>query len=344
MTDSLENTPRVLGAGAYALVFRPPLKILDKIPLNVANADTVGKVMLCERKCVLEEWRVSRLLHQIDPKQRWFIYPIRLTKVFFAEIENATGEHLEGYRDHEVLNQFIMPYAGETLRVLSTNMSIQLVLQHYTRIARSIHLLLTKDIIHQDIHDKNLTILCNKCHILDFGMAVTASTFYTDKNEMFQDHMYAINPPEYRLINEAFLSKFVIPKDAISFEQSLLARYLNVPDTDLDFLFKSHSYYNAYAEQHQYMVLCTRHKKYMHLNSMKSHKTVDTYALGVLLLKALLTSKGIDSELKRKMEITIQHIMHPNPQARLSGKALVRSLLLLNSTTSCLTYLSLLCK
>lgn len=345
--SSLDSTPRVLGTGTYAVVFRPPLRILDKIPLNVANADTVGKVMLCERKCVLEEWRVSRLLHHIDPKQRFFIYPIRLTKVFLQDVENAAGEHygIEGHhQDHSILNQFIMPYAGEALRKLSANMSVQLMFRHYTRVAKSIHLLLTKDIIHQDIHDKNLTVLSNKCHILDFGMAVTTNTFYTDNNEMFQDHIYAINPPEYRLMNEVFTNQFANPKEAIRFEQSLLARYLNVPDTDLDFIFKTHSYYIAYAVQHQYMVLCTRHKKFIHLNNLNCHKTVDTYALGVLLLKVLLTSKEIDLELKRKMETMIQHIMHPNPQARLSGKALVKSLLLLNNTKSCFAYLSLLCK
>lgn len=344
-----ENTPKVLGTGTYAVVFRPPLQILDKIPLNIANADTVGKVMLCERTCVLEEWRVSRLLHQIDPKQRWFIYPIRLTKVFLQEVEAASGTHYGHYgnQGHCILNQFIMPYAGETLRKLNATMGVQLLLGHCVRVAKSIHLLLTKDIIHQDIHDKNLTVLSNKCHILDFGMAVTVSTFYTDKNEMFQDHIYAINPPEYRLINEAFLNKFANPKDAISFEQSILARYLNVPDTDLDFIFKSHSYYIPYAVQHQYMVLCTRHKKFNHLNNMNCHKTVDSYALGVLLLKILLKSKEIDFELKRKMETIIEHIMHPNPQARLSGKALVKSILSLTTTTNCITcitYLSLLCK
>jgi serine/threonine protein kinase len=343
--SSLDNTPRVLGTGTYAVVFRPPLRILDNIPFNVATVDTVGKVMLCERKCVLEEWRVSRLLHQIDPKQRWFIYPIRLTKVFLQEVKDATGEHY-GLGDHCIVNQFIMPYAGETLRRLSANMDVQLVLGHYVRVAKSIHLLLTKDIIHQDIHDKNLTVLSNKCHILDFGMAVTASTFYTDNNEMFNDHIYAINPPEYRLINEVFINKFPIPKDAISFEQSLLARYLSVPDTDLDFIFKTHSYYTSYAAQHQYMVLCTRHKKFMHMKTMNCHKTVDSYALGVLLLKVLLKSKGIDLEMERKMETIIEHIMHPNPQERLSGKALVKSLLSLTNT-SCFTYithLSLLCK
>jgi serine/threonine protein kinase len=341
-----ENTPRVLGTGTYAVVIRPPLEILDKIPLNLVHIDTVGKIMLCERKCVLEEWRVSRLLYQIDPKQRWFIYPIRLTKVFLEEVETATGEQY-GYEKHEILNQFIMPYAGETLRKLNADMGVQCVLGHYVRVAKSIQVLLKKDIIHQDIHDKNLTVLDNKCHIIDFGMAVTTNTFYTDNNEMFQGHIYAINPPEYRLINEAFLNKFANPKEAISFEQSLLARYLNVPDTDLDFIFKAHSYYTSYATQHQYMVLCTRHKKFIHLKTMNCHTTVDSYALGVLLLKVLLKSKGIDFELKRKMETIIEHIMHPNPQARLSGKALVKSILSLTNTTSCftyITYLSLLCK
>lgn len=347
------ETPEVLGAGTYAVVFRPPLKILDNIPVHIITGDTVGKVMLCEQLCVCEEWRISRLLFQLDPKQRFFIYPIRLTKVCLQEFETATGEH---YLDKSsgsgsgILNQFIMPYAGETLRTLISSVPIDDSLRHCVRIANAIFTLLKRDIIHQDIHDKNLTILNNKCHIIDFGMAATASTYYSERNEMFQNHMYPINPPEYRLANESFTNMFPLPKDAIKFEQVLLARYLNVSESNLDFLFATHAYYIAYAVQHQYMILCTRHKKFAQLQSLNSHKTVDNYALGVLMLKILLKSKEIDLELKRKMETIIQQIMHPNPQARLSGKAVVKSLESLESlefldkSRNCITYLSLLCK
>lgn len=344
------ETPEKLGEGTYAVVFRPPLKVLDNIPVHIITPDTVGKVMLCEPFCVFEEWRISRLLFQLDPKQRFFIYPIRLTRVLLQEFETATGEHYlyeNSGCGYDILNQFIMPYAGETLRTLISSVPIEGFLRHCVRIANSICTLLKLDIIHQDIHDKNLTVLNNKCHIIDFGMAATVNTYYSERNEMFQNHMYPINPPEYRFVNDSFTNMFPLPKEAIKFEQVLLARYLNVSESDLDFLFATHSYYTAYAVQHQYMILCTRHKKFAHLQSMNSHKTVDTYALGVLMLKILLKSKEIDLELKRKMETIIQHIMHPNPKARLSGKAVVKSIESLESldkSRNCIRYLSLLCK
>ena len=213
------TTYNLIGSGSYGYVFHPPINYHVR-----DNHKYVGKVVdydsednIC--KYVESEIRHYEVLRRIDPNFSFLIYPILTSQLLIKDIKTSTKHSLKFLKTkpkNSKIVQMIMPYGGVSLNSYlhscgKSGLSFRRALSIVYDLLLGVALLQQNNICHQDIKLNNITYdpITGNARIIDFGMAVTKDEFYTS-NWMFQSHKYAVNPPEYRLLNIPNLIKYTV--------------------------------------------------------------------------------------------------------------------------------------
>lgn len=282
-----------IGSGSFGTVFWPPISHDDPA--------LVGKVMVSDFKegnfhDTDIEWSFKKTLFDIDPSQEHFVYPVEKREITLTQYNNFANKPLVTTNSSVRVSgcakmvELLMPYGGYSLRwqVQRNYFALKAALEYSLQAAQNIKLLQFHDLIHLDIHLGNLVAnTTNKCRLIDFGLMMSSKSFYTLANHLWGD-IYAVSPPEFRLIQA---KKKRIHN--IASERNLLIQYIETDTDIITYMFNSPEYKQSYASLKQEMdnlSIPNKNKKndrLQFLKSLNSHEKVDTYGLGVAMLELL---------------------------------------------------------
>jgi serine/threonine protein kinase len=300
---------RAIGSGSYGTVFAPPINMI-----NNKLDDLVGKVLFTENDSdITQEWDVSQYLREIDPDNQYFIYPLSKTQLTVQEYNKYAKKPLMHTNPSNELTQFVMKNGGQSIRSIARKQSLSFtsIANCVLEIAQCIKVLQTNHFIHQDIHPGNIVRKDGKHRLIDFGMMITSSQYYTPFN-MLLDAEYAISPPEYRLLQYDRQKK-----NTLQYEQNLLAKYVGINIDDLNDIFKNRYFILSY----NYLVKSLKDNKDCHsyLKSKKSYYKADVYSLGVSLIELLsyLDEQSVPREVAPQLSFLIVRMLMPHPENRI---------------------------
>jgi serine/threonine protein kinase len=206
--------------GAFGCVFDyiPCASSPDKL-----DQSKVSKVFLDPEEAQ-KEWDVTRVLAGIDPEQQSFVYPthickthVRTVKTNDANRECSVMKYFGPLDQDDELEQIIMNKANMNLfdyleRHKKGHLTKLEVLMLLENIFKSVKLLLTNELVHQDIKTKNVLITgcidsrkCNIARLADFGWMKTFKTFYIN-NDMWNKTYYIASPEMVYASPEMFVA------------------------------------------------------------------------------------------------------------------------------------------
>lgn len=311
-----------IGSGSYGTVFAPPIN------MNNNTDNFVGKVLLTDNhRDITQEWDASECLREIDPDNKYFIYPLQKTQLSIQEYNKYAKKQLKYIEPSKQLTQFIMKNGGQSIRCIAkkTNLSFTSIVQCVLEIAQCIKLLQKNKLIHQDIHPGNIVRKDGRHRLIDFGMMITSSEYYTSFNMLLNEE-YAISPPEYRLLQYDRQKK-----NNIKYEQNLLAKYVGINNEDLNDIFHNRYFIMSYNYLVNSLKDCEDPCSY--LKQKKSYNKADVYSLGVCLIEMLsyLDEQGVPPEVGPQLSFLIVRMLMPHPENRIDIDTMIEKFTTINN-------------
>lgn len=298
-----------IGSGAYGTVFAPPINVTNNI-----TDDFVGKVLLPDNhQDITQEWEAGECLRKIDPESKHFIYPLAKTQLTIQEYNKYAKKQLKCSNPSQQLTQFIMKNGGQSIRNIArqTNLSFANIVKCVLDTAHCVRILQKNKLIHQDIHLGNIVKKDGKHRMIDFGMMITSSQYYTPLNILL-DKEYAISPPEYRLLQYDRQKK-----NNIKYEQKLLAKYVGINSEDLNDIFNNKYFIISF----NYLVNSLKENEdpCSYLKQNNSYNKADVYSLGVCLIEMLsyIDEQSVPLEVAPQLSFLIVRMLMPHPENRI---------------------------
>lgn len=327
---------RFLGSGTYGCVIHPPL--IDQnsgIDMDIH----VGKVMDVEEgneeRYANEELEASEILRDIDPEQEYFIYPlfksyVRVQDVIHS-VQNIDCDFLKKKNKQDQLPQLIMKYGGIPLQthlkvtykthgLLSRRKMIDLLIPLFKGVGR----LIENKCAHQDIKMNNIIVDDEHVRLIDFGLLVDNHKFYNE-NVMFENQKYAVNPPEYRMLNCVNLDEMScskISKDEIDLMKSYIKTFWKLDPLWLSYYGIGNTIYLASFRKMRNALLekKTIEERIQVLKEMDTIAKSDLYSIGFLLLQVsslMLPPNEDRPDAVRYYKLLVHGLLHPCPEYRL---------------------------
>lgn len=309
-----------VGSGSYGVVFRPPLGSND--------SNMVGKVIFTgDNTEVKREWFNTKAIKKIDPEQNYFLYPTKKEEINVTEYNKYAKTPFENTR-YRTLIQFTIKDGGMSLYKYQFK-SFNQVLIYVLQVAQGIQVMLQNNIVHLDIHLGN--IMSNdldSCKIIDFGLSKTSKTFYSHLNFLWSIE-YAVNPPEFRLIQ----SKHKEIHNLVA-EKGLLAKYLSDDSSYLDYVYMNPVFIQSFNDLHTSIVSLEDNgrpnKKVTleYLKSINSHETTDVYGLGIAMIKIITTTDYPEVSVDTYIKVwdIITNMIMPHPKDRMSVETVINEI------------------
>lgn len=229
-----QKAGKFVGKGAYGCGFAPSLRCAgDTKPGEFSK--------LMELKYANEEYAVRSLLEPIDPKQIFFLYPLKLCKptpdlepllnrnTTFKNLRNC---HIISINDPKARLIFYQN-GGPDLSIIEN-----LPAQDYgdffaemSQLLQGLRLLHSHNICHLDIKPENLVVKAEggsfHFRYIDFGFAINTATPFVPKKVYTNN--YSIWPPEMRHINKLTAERipdFDKIQGVVGSDKNLLREYL----------------------------------------------------------------------------------------------------------------------
>lgn len=325
-----------LGSGTYGCVVYPPL--IDP-ECGIEKVGNVGKIMDveegCEDRYADEEMQASEVLKDIDPEQRYFIYPFCKSYVqvrdVMTQVAGIKCEFLSKKNQKDQLPQLIMRHWGMPLQKYIVRkfrscgpFSRHEMITFMMPVIKGIQKLIVNGYVHQDIKMNNIVVDKDEPRMIDFGLLMNGDSFYNE-NMLLDNQKYAINPPEYRMLGYSNLNEKT-PSQLVKSELKLMREYIKTY-WKLDCLW--YSYYglgNAIytASMQKLQTDLMQHNDIegrIHvLKEMKSIEKSDLYALGFILfqLSSLLKLPVNDRpDSVRYYKLLVHGLLNPCPEHRI---------------------------
>ena len=214
----------MLAKGSYGEIYRPPLKSGNpELDTKYVNEDYVMKIGR-----VQDDIRIAKILRNIDPEQKYFIYALPV-----------------GWWPG---NSYIMKYGGIKLSTYVDNpknkIPIKLAIKWYTKLVEALKLLRQHNIVMVDIKPDNIVVMNDDIHLIDFG-----ETFVVPDN--INDFYYHTTfPGSFYSILPLFISiKRLRPGDR---KQQILndeyQNYFKLPDFETSVKHLTTKLYDSYDE------------------------------------------------------------------------------------------------
>jgi serine/threonine protein kinase len=272
----------LLGQGLYGCAFTPPLKCKTKI---VSKGKRVGKLTTSEEAA--KESNVSSILKHIPSGSKYFI--LIDSECEPAPRENQTEQDLQKCEFIEgkplgTVKQLQMPLGGLTLQQTpkrATSIEYFAMGQHLLEAGA---LLLTKHIVHSDLHKNNILVDSRtQCRLIDFGIAwrpdeLSLSNLYLALRSF--EPSITQEPPECTFVNGMYANlRYDEILEGIEHEKTILKKVSLVTGTPMYVMmrelrnFVSHSW--SVKEQNWYVFYKLYWSKF------------DAWAIGVCLLSLL---------------------------------------------------------
>jgi serine/threonine protein kinase len=167
---------KLLGAGSYGCVYKPPLKCKNIRKLEDIYGKMDNNVLkIVDKSSMDEELELSDLLYEIDPTQEYFIY--NLPDV--CQIDMNDNDNIDALDNCPLshLNNpigLIQKYGGQSLFDYfkeNPNISLSKLIQWLYKLLIAVLKLLSIDYVHFDIRDDNILIdRKENVSIIDFGL------------------------------------------------------------------------------------------------------------------------------------------------------------------------------
>jgi serine/threonine protein kinase len=169
---NLQEGGRILGEGVYGCAFEPALKC-KKLYVKNKKTRTVGKLTTPELGQI--EYTVSQTLKDIPNAANYFTLITQLCKPLPRyKQEEAELEKCELLQDVKIdsMVQVVMPFSGKPLYTIPKTPATV----HFYKLGRHIlesgAFLLTKKLVHNDLHPLNILVSSPEvAKLIDFGMA-----------------------------------------------------------------------------------------------------------------------------------------------------------------------------
>jgi serine/threonine protein kinase len=346
MTDTKKGG-EFLGEGSYGCTFLPAVNCQAKEGRSVNND---GRQVRNEKKLtkvfwsnedVEDEWKFAKLIRDVDPKQRYFIYPNERCTV--AKKDILKQPNAMDCNNLRILSQktvklpvLQMKYGGVTLEkwVQMKRRKFVEFLPMLRHILVGIGKLHRKGYLHHDLKIDNILIDDNNVpHIIDYSLLTPLKGAFDSSVNTSLQSRYWLHPPEYRLQNFSkmtdvdgdlprFVSKHVQnetdlyyfkiqPNDISTVNQFLLAYfpYCEMYDITKKYVKTLLSIYNVGGKEGLI--------KYQSKNATK----VDVYAVGLTMMNIIyhMDTPANDSRFRS----LIIGMIHPDPRKRYSvGKCI----------------------
>lgn len=326
------TTYNLIGSGSYGYVFHPPInyhvrdnhKFVGKI-VDYDNEDNICKYVECEI-------RHYEILRRIDPNFTFLIYPILTSHLLIKDVKSSTKHSLKFLKskaNNSKIVQMIMPYGG-----VSLNTFIQSCERHGMSFRRALcivydlllgaSLLQKNNICHQDIKLNNITYdpISGNARIIDFGMAVTRDEFY-NSNWMFQSHKYAVNPPEYRLLNIPNLQKYtmyMLGKNELNTLHDFCCRFYSIERNVYDLFDIGTPKYLQHLKrlQKNFMDCIDVSEILTMLQSFHTFEKSDVYSIGIIMMQLYpLCRQTPDKYIADTFQTIAKSLLCPHPQERM---------------------------
>lgn len=197
---------RLLGQGTYGCVFSPTPRCVPEG--GPEGPDNIGKVF-AEDKHLADEIRMAALLKKIDPKQRYFIYPLHACKTTMRDLaydpdveecEFIGATRTAGEHEYPMV---IMPRVDASLIKMLTVGRIGPA--DFTRaiepVFKGLALLAKNKIVHNDLKFDNILYdpRDRVFKIIDFGISVNLESAFKSTENAYINVRYWLHPPEYRV-------------------------------------------------------------------------------------------------------------------------------------------------
>ena len=203
-TEPKQTGGKRIGRGRYGCVFDPPLLCIKKT--KSGDKQLVGK--LTNQKDAEKEIEISKILSTIPEAKRYFILiedhckPKPRSQQKEPDLQRCPPAAGEKYNS---MIQLLMPHAGKTLYSVPKRVSNLDFFRLGQHLLEAGTLLLTKGIVHLDLHSQNI-VTTNPFtpKILDFGAAyIPGGLNVLNYRQVLRSYNPAVSqePPEMTIIN-----------------------------------------------------------------------------------------------------------------------------------------------
>lgn len=339
----------MISSGAYGCIFRPSLPCETDLSTNpVDTSSKVSKVFEKETDSN-KEWQETFALRNIDPTQKYFIYPItqcRVSRAKIIENENymqcswlkdiATNDNLPQTVSYP---QLVSKFGGQTVYDYITGKfenGQQLYMQEYIdllfRICTPIYYLNSKGFAHQDIKPNNLLIdSTGTVRLIDFGFMVSHDNMFKSENQ-FLSKNYWIHPPEYEYayhVNQS--DNTMTDKDIRKLIWKRIYQFASVfskKDTHQIGYYFSWYWPSLIELEKQYLQILVSMKNMTDKQKKEFPLKSDCYALGVMMMYLVQFVKDFDmnSDFSKTYISLVHQMTHPDPSKRYSIEKVYRTL------------------
>lgn len=308
-----------VGSGSFGAVFHPPLGSND--------STMVGKVIFNEdNKEIKREWFNTKAIRKIDPNQNYFLYPMKREEIDVVEYNKYAKNPLD-CKGAAKLTQFTMMNGGVSLRRHKCQSFYEFLI-HILKVSQSIQIMLQNNIIHLDLHLGNVMYNGIDSKVIDFGISKTSTTVYSNLNYLWS-HRYAVNPPEFRMIQSR--NKYY---HNLLAEKELLARYVSVDLAYLDYIYMNPVFIQSFNDIDTSIGNLsargrpTKKVALEYLKSINSHETTDVYGLGVAMIEILTKTDfpEVSVDMYIKVLDIITTMIMPHPKDRMSIETVINEI------------------
>lgn len=344
---SLDPAPKCVGNETYVISSKNPKKGAKNV---AATAATVGKVFIGQ-KYLDEEWDVAKDVAQLDPQQKYFIYPLSRCKTSAAAVHKVEGQGVcnnvatkfPAKSSKGVLYMAKLPNGGEPLDayVKTHKVSPEELLTSLIPVVKGIQKLSRNDIVHHDLKFDNIlyNTVTNECRIIDFGLKVAASEAFDINKNKFLFSNYWLHPTEYKMYVSMHKRHWTPVDDAEA--RMTMARHLSaykirfstndpyhLSDVILNGrIFAYCEYEKAYIQYMKQLSKQTTSAKMIDYLARSPDK-IDVFSLGITLvyLSMYLDYSKTSEVTMHKFYALLRSMIHPDPRYRASSAKCLKTI------------------